>query len=94
MKAVLQKAFSPILNTFEKGNTDYEYRPSHRKILIAIGTLFSMLCGFIILLTQASEGFGFLIPVVVFGGVSLVTLVVGFLGTDEAVANIWNSKRQ
>jgi len=93
MKAVLRKAFSPILNTFEKGTTDYEYRPSHRKILIVIGILFSMLCGFIILLTKGAEGMGFLIPVVVFGGVSLVTLVVGLLGTDEAVANIWNSRK-
>lgn len=93
MKAVLRKAFSPILNTFEKGNTDYSYRPSHRKILVTIGILFSMLCAFIIFLTQASAGFGFLIPVVVFGGVSLVTLVVGLLGTDEAVANIWNSRK-
>lgn len=93
MKAVLRKAFSPILNTFEKGSSDYAYRPSHRKILITIGVLFAFLCGFIVFLTQASEGFGFVIPVVVFGGVSLVTLVVGLLGTDEAVANIWNSRK-
>jgi len=93
MKSALRHLFSFILNVFEKGEKDYLYQSSHRKILIALGVLMGSMCGFILLLTQGGEGYGFLIPVIVFGLVSFVTLVVGCLGTDEAVANIWNSKR-
>lgn len=93
MKSILRRLFSFVLNVFEKGTHDYDYRPSHRKILIAVGALLGAMCGFILILTKGAEGYGYLIPVVTFGAVSMVTLIVGCLGTDEAVANIWNSKR-
>ncbi len=43
MKEFLRKVFSPILDTFESGDDDYAYRPSHRTILIVVGVLFLVL---------------------------------------------------
>lgn len=92
MKALLRKIFSPILKTFESSDEAYLYKESHRKILIAMGVLFGILTGVLVAVMKNSEGYGALIPVFVFGSVCLVTLVVGFLGTEKAVANIWNSR--
>jgi len=92
MKALLRTLFRPILNTFENNDEAYLYKPSHRKILVAMGVLFGILTAVLIAVTVNSEGYGALIPAVVFGSVCLVTLVVGFLGTEKAVANIWNSR--
>ena len=92
MKALLRTLFSPILNVFEKSEEAYLYKPSHRKILIAMGVLFGILTSALIAIIVNSESNGALIPALVFGSVCLVTLVVGFLGTEKAVANIWNSR--
>ncbi len=92
MKDILRKAFSPILNTFENGTEEYAYRPSHRTILIVMGVLFGGLAGIVFSMASGGESMGFLIPVCVFGLVSLVTLVVGLLGTERAVAKIWGNK--
>lgn len=45
MKAVLTRLFWPILSFFERGENPENYRPSHRKILLAVGFLFLVLSG-------------------------------------------------
>ncbi|HEY7772699.1 MAG TPA: hypothetical protein VIC26_05940 [Marinagarivorans sp.] len=40
MKQHLRKIFAPILNRFESGQGDFNYRKSHRAALIAVGALF------------------------------------------------------
>lgn len=92
MKEFLQKVFSPILNTFENGDDDYAYRPSHRKILIVVGALFLVLSAGALAATLVAEMYGGLIPVAVFLAVGLVCEVVGALGSDKAVARMWKSK--
>ena len=92
MKDLLRTAFSPILNTFESGTEEYTYRPSHRTILIVMGVLFGGLATTVFVMASGGESMGFFIPVTVFGLVSLVTLVVGILGTERAVAKIWGNK--
>jgi len=92
MKATLRKLFSPILNMFEQGSEPYAYKPLNRKILIFIGTMFAGLIILVLIFLPDGVGWGFLIPVVVFGAVALVSLVVGFLGTDRAVATIWGNR--
>jgi hypothetical protein len=94
MKATLRTLFAPILNGFESGDEPYNYRPSQRTILLAVSSLFSILiiavCAFT--LYSEVEGYGFLIPVVVFSCVALVGFVVALLGNDRAVAKIWGNK--
>lgn len=92
MKSALRTLFSPILNIFESGQEPYNYKPSHRKILLAMSTLFSLLATLVCTFSWGAEDKGFLIPVVVFGLVGLVGFVVALLGDDRAVAKIWGSK--
>lgn len=92
MKKLLRALFSPILNLFESGNEAYDYKPSNRIILIIIGWLFS---GLAILLFAFAPGddLSFLFPVIVFGGIGLLALLIGFIGTDHAVSKIWGSRK-
>ena len=92
MKNALRKLFSPILNIFEKGDEPYVAKPLNRKILIVIGVLFSFLVSVVIYLSYDKGEPGYLIPVVVFSCVAIVALIVGFLGTDRAVAKIWGNR--
>lgn len=91
MKNMLRKLFSPILNIFEEGDEPYEYNSLSRKILIVIGVLFSGLAAAVGYIVADQDDLGFLIPVIVFSGVSLTTLVIGVLGNDRAVAKIWGN---
>lgn len=92
MKKLLRKLFSPILNIFEKGDEPYAYKSLNRKILLVIGILFLGLGSVVAYLALDMGEIGFMIPVVVFGGVSLVTLVVGLLGNERGVAKIWGNR--
>ena len=92
MKSILRSFFSPILNIFEKGDDAYAYKPLNRKILIFMGLIFAGLTVLVLKFTPEGVGIGALIPVVVFGLVALVTLVVGFLGNERAVSKIWGDR--
>ena len=92
VKNVIRSACMPVLNLFESGTESYEYKPSHRKILIAFGCLFSGLAISVLWFSQG-EDIAYMIPVVVFGGVGLLSLLIGFIGKDRAVAKIWSSSR-
>lgn len=91
MKSLLRQLFSPLLTPLESGDEPYAYRPSHRKILLGLSSLFLMLSTGMFFLAKGQDP-GYLIPVVVFGGVALVGLVVGSVGKDRAVSKLWGSK--
>lgn len=92
MKNFLRAIFSPILSIFESGDEPYTTKPLNRTILIVIGVLFSFLASVVIYLSYDKGELGYLVPVIVFSGVALVALVIGFLGNDRAVAKIWGHK--
>ncbi len=92
MKQVLIKTFWFILKHFETGEQDYAYKPMNRTILMVVGLLFSALAIITLIFSYGAEGFGFLIPVIVFFAVGLVCLVVALLGSDQAVARIWGNR--
>jgi hypothetical protein len=94
MQDNLRKVFEFILRHFEKGNGPYDYKPLHRKILLVVGTLFAVLVVGTIYMSPSSAGYGVAIPVLVFGTVSGVCLVVGLLGNDRAVARIWGQEKR
>ncbi len=91
MKQKLRALFSPILNLFESGTEPFTYKPSHRVILIAMGSIFSGLATLVFFIAQGEDP-GYLLPVLVFGGIGLMSLLVGLIGTDRAVAKIWGSR--
>ena len=92
MKQLLRTIFSPLLNVFESDDAPFNYQASHRTILLVIGILFSGLAGVVFWLVWGME-LTYLLPVVVFGGAGLLSLVVALLGGDRAVAKVWNSRK-
>ena len=92
MKAQLRKVFSPILNIFEAGDTEYKYKPSHRTILIAVGALFMLLSLVSLVAALYAAQAGAWLPFLVFFLAGAVCVIVGFLGTDRAVAKIWGNR--
>jgi len=91
MKPLLRTIFSPILNLLESGTEPYIYKPSHRKILIIMGGMFTGLACVVLWLAQGQDP-GYFLPVIIFGLGGLLSLMVGFLGSDRAVAKIWGSR--
>jgi len=57
-----------------------------------MGVLFSLLATVVIYLSHDKGEIGYLVPVIVFSSVALVTLIIGFLGNDRAVAKIWGNR--
>lgn len=92
MKNKLRSLFAPVLNILESGDEEYSYRPSHRKILMYMGSLFFVLSTLSGISAVVSGQWGGLIPILVFFVVGFVCVIVGFLGTDRAVAKIWGSR--
>lgn len=92
MKALLRKLFQPLLAIFEKGEPAQSYRPSHRKILLAVGLLFFVLFAVSLYVAVDSAQLASALPAVIFGLSSLVCLLVGYLGSDVAVARVWGLK--
>jgi hypothetical protein len=92
MRDNFRRAFRFILRHFEQGDGPYDYKPLHRKILLVVGTLFAVLAVGTIYMSAGIADVRALIPVLVFGTVSAVCLVIGLLGTDRAVAKIWGQE--
>lgn len=91
MKQKLRALFSPILNIFESGNEAFVYKSSHRYILIFIGCLFSGLAIAVFWVAQGKDP-GYFLPVLIFGGIGFISFLIGFIGTDRAVAKIWGTR--
>ncbi|MCW9025044.1 MAG: hypothetical protein OQK73_10235 [Gammaproteobacteria bacterium] len=92
MKNFFRTIFFPILNAFESGTEPYAYKPSHRAILIFIGCLFSGLATSVLVFMPWDDP-GYLIPVIIFGIIGFLGLLIGLIGTDRAVAKIWGSRQ-
>ncbi len=92
MKNKLRMLFSPILNIFESGTEPFIYKSSHRVALIIMGGLFSGLATLVFWFAQGMDPV-YLLPVVIFYSLGLISLLIGLLGTDRAVAKIWSSRK-
>lgn len=92
MKDLMRKIFSPILQYFETGEGEYQYKPSHRTILIIIGCLFLFLASVATVVSIITAQFAGIAPILIFFSVGIVCEVVGLLGSDRAVSRIWKSR--
>lgn len=92
MRDTFRKIFWFILCFFEKGGSAEGYRPSHRKILFAVGFLFFLLSSATLFFGMIYNILGALFPVIVFFCISIVCGVVATLGSDAAVARIWGNR--
>jgi len=92
MKDKLRILFSPILKILEAGTEPFVYKKSDRTILMVMGGLFSGLALLVFWFAQGQDPV-YLLPVLIFGGVGLISFMVGLIGTDRAVAKIWGSRR-
>ncbi|MCY0964002.1 hypothetical protein [Parathalassolituus penaei] len=89
----LRSLFAPLLNSLDSGNGPYEYKPSFRKILMVVGLLFLVLATGCVLVAIYAGLLASLMPGVVFTLAGLCCVVVATLGTDRAVARIWNNRK-
>lgn len=88
----MQKLFWPILKPFEQGESAYNYKPLNRRILLILGCLFLFLSLSVLVVAPKDRGLAYLLPVIVFGSVGFVSLIVGTLGSDRAVSRIWRNR--
>lgn len=89
----LRSLFAPLLNSLDSGNGPYEYKPSFRKILMVVGFLFLVLSTGCVLVAVYAALLASLMPATVFGVAGIACLAVATLGTDRAVARIWNNRK-
>jgi hypothetical protein len=92
MKNLFRKIFWFILAPFEKGDEPYKYKPTNRVILIVVGLLFIFLSTIVLYTSDYVDGYGYLIPVIIFFSVGFVSTIVGLLGSERAVAKIWGTR--
>ena len=91
MKSLIRTLFAFVLKPLESGDEPFAYKPSHRTVLLVIGVLFTFLASVAFALNDTGD-LGYLFPVVVFGLIGLMGIVVGAVGSDRAVAKIWGSR--
>lgn len=94
MKETLRKLCSPVLKVFEssEGEGEYEYKPSHRTILIVLGFLCLVIASVSLTVTIITSEVAGIIPIMLFLLTGLVCEMVGCLGSDRAVARIWKRR--
>jgi hypothetical protein len=79
MRNSLTRLFWPILGFFEKGELPQGSRPSHRKILLAVGFLFMVLVAVSLYFALISGIVGAVIPIVIFSISILSNFLIHFL---------------
>ena len=92
MNELLIKIFWPILKFFETGEEVRGYKKSHRVVLIIVGVLFIALSMGSATIAYFMNETGALIPFAVFFSVGGVALIVGLIGSNNAVSRIWSRK--
>jgi len=91
MKNLIRKMFAFVLTPLESGGEEYVYKPSHRKILLTMGVMFTALgLGVLFIIPQGE--LGYYLPVVIFGGGGILSVAVASVGSDRAVSKIWGTK--
>jgi hypothetical protein len=93
MKSILRRIFSLLLSPLESGEGSYEYKSSHRSILLFVSVMFIGLASIVRVMADGQDS-GYLVPVLIFGVGGILGLIVGLLGEDRAVAKIWGTGKK
>lgn len=92
MDSPARRIFWFVLRHFEDGDEPFTHKPRNRKILLAVGVLFGVLCAASAYMAADRGGIGYALPILVFFAASAVCLIVALLGSDRAVAKIWGNR--
>jgi len=92
MKPLLRKIFSFVLTPLENSKGQYEYKSSHRTILRIVGFLFLGVASAALYFSLQINELAGLLPVILFSGTGLLSLIVASVGSDKAVAKIWRNR--
>jgi hypothetical protein len=92
MDSTPRRLFWVVLRFFEQGDEPYNHKPLNRKILLAVGGLFAVLCGISAYMAVDRGGIEYGLPVLIFFVASAICLIVGLFGSDRAVAKIWGTR--
>lgn len=89
LKSLIRLVYGPLIRRLEAGQRAFSYQPSDRKILAAMGVLFTLLGLGAGAVSIAMEIWGGLFPAVVFVGLGSCSAATAIAGSDRAVATIW-----
>ena len=84
----LRKLFAPVLRPFEKNSENYRPANWKRPVVCLISIILTALAIAVPLVAPPDVRSGAFLPTIVFGGMGLVGLLVGLLGSDHAVAKL------
>ncbi len=85
---LLRKLFQPLLSLFERGSEGYRPANWKRPVVCILSLILTGLAIAVPLVAPADVRSGAWLPTIVFGGMGFVGLVVGILGSDQAVAKL------
>lgn len=88
MKDRLRHLFHPILKFFENDSDDFKLTSTNRKVALFISVTFVIIAFLLPIIASTQPVTAYIFPVVVFGGIGFIGLVVGILGSDHAVAKL------
>lgn len=88
MKDSLRRLFYPILRFFENDSDEFNLTSTNRKVALFISTTFVIIALLLPVIASGSPFTSYIFPVIVFGSIGFIGLVVGSLGSDHAVAKL------
>ncbi|MEQ8290230.1 MAG: hypothetical protein RIB78_10935 [Gammaproteobacteria bacterium] len=84
----LRKVFNPVLRHFEQDSEGYRPANWKRPLVCILGLILTGLAIAVPWVAPADVRSGAWLPTIVFGFMGFIGLVVGFLGSDHAVAKL------
>ena len=88
MKNILLKIFNPVLSFFEEGSEDYRIAVWKRPLVIVVSLILLGLAIAVPLIAPVEVRTTSWLPTIVFGIMGIVGLIVGLLGSNNAVAKL------
>lgn len=94
MKERLRSVFQPVLKYFENDSDEFQLTPTNRKVALFISGTFVILAILIPVIGSSQPLSSFIFPVLVFGILGIIGLIVSLLGSDHAVAKLVGNRRK
>ncbi len=92
IRALIAKILLPLFAWLEEGTGEFIYKPSYRITMIVLGMLLSGLSVAVLWMAWGQEP-GYFLPVILFGGVGIYSILVAVFASDKAVSRLWRAGR-